>query len=175
MLLVDAGLLDNHWRGRLPGREGRRSSWTPTLGGPCQGWSPRLRRSIGNAGMDNKPKWFRGRLLGVAYNPHSALLLLSRRKFKYALDHVDLSSRRRPIANLPESAFCNTHAPFTLWRSFDDLDFHTVDRLDNWAGSTKRRREIAERHLCKSKPTARATTALTGALARATAEARTEE
>lgn len=93
-------------------------------------------------GWTTSRRRFDGRVLAVAANPHSALMFLSREKFLYALQHVDLSSRERLIAKLPESGFCNVHAPFTLWRSFADPDFHIVEHLDHWKGSPQRLQQI---------------------------------
>jgi hypothetical protein len=75
---------------------------------------------------------YKGRRLAVAINPHSGLMFLSREKFFYARQQVDLSSRALIIGSFMASAYCNVHLPFTLWRSFDDPKFHTVEHLDLW-------------------------------------------
>jgi hypothetical protein len=75
---------------------------------------------------------YKGRHLAVAINPNSAFMLLSREKFAYAVRMVDLSFRGIIIGDFMASAYCNVHAPFTLWRSFNDLNFHFVEHLDRW-------------------------------------------
>ena len=73
---------------------------------------------------------YRGRELCVANSPHSALLLLSRDKLRYVLRHGDIEYRGRFLGVGMESALAYYHGPFCLYRSFEDLAFHTVTHLD---------------------------------------------
>jgi len=85
-------------------------------------------------GWTTSRRTFARHALAVALNPHSGLMLLSRAKFAYAQQHVDFRRRERIIGDLMASAYCNVHAPFALWRSFDDIGYHTVEHLDRWMG-----------------------------------------
>ncbi|TGN18301.1 hypothetical protein [Leptospira idonii] len=76
-------------------------------------------------------KQFEGHSLKVALNPHSALVIFSKEKFKYALSHIDRSFRKNILANELDSAFAYYHSPFSLFRS-EDLSFHSVIHLDRW-------------------------------------------
>lgn len=82
---------------------------------------------------------WRGRELRVALNPHSALLVLSRDKFRYALEHIDRSYRGRFLKWEMDSAFAYYLSPFALFRPYEDLTFHTVTHLDRWAGPARQR------------------------------------
>ena len=82
-------------------------------------------------------KLFCGRQLVVNANPHSAVFVLSARKFNYCADHADLSFRGRfrigefrggPMA----SAFANFLSPVSLYRVYDDLTFHYVVHQDKF-------------------------------------------
>ena len=83
-------------------------------------------------GWTTSRRKYKGRRLAVAINPNSAFMFFSRAKFAYAIQQVDLSFRGQIIGDLMASAYCNVHAPFTLWRSFDDPKFHLVEHLDRW-------------------------------------------
>jgi len=74
---------------------------------------------------------FAGNELRVAASPHSAILILSRQKFKYALQHIDRNFRGSILYNELDSAFAYFHSPFCLYRS-EDLNFHNVVHLDKW-------------------------------------------
>jgi hypothetical protein len=86
------------------------------------------------------PSWtyqrrtYRDRVLRVALNPHSAILILSRDKLRYALRHLDLDYRGRYHNYEMDSAFAYYNSPFALLRPYEDLEFHTVTHLDRWAG-----------------------------------------
>lgn len=75
---------------------------------------------------------YKGRRLAVAINPHSGFMFFSRAKFTYAIQQVDLSFRSQIVGDFMASAYCNVHAPFTLWRSFDDPKFHLIEHMDRW-------------------------------------------
>jgi hypothetical protein len=86
-------------------------------------------------GWIHQRRTHRGRELRVARNPHSAVLILSRDKFRYALRHVDPAYRGRFLNYEMDSAFAWYHSPLSLYRPYDDLAFHTVTHLDQWAGA----------------------------------------
>ncbi len=80
-------------------------------------------------------KYFKGHTLGVAANPHSAIVVLSREKFRYCLQHSDRSFRglfRHGTfdGGYMASAFANLLTPVSLYRPMDALDFHTVQHQD---------------------------------------------
>lgn len=86
-------------------------------------------------GWTHQRRTYRGRELRVALNPHSAVLILSRDKFRYALQHIDLAYRGRFLNYEMDSAFAYFHSPLSLYRPFEDVGFHTVTHLDRWAGA----------------------------------------
>jgi hypothetical protein len=86
-------------------------------------------------GWTYQRRTYGGRELRVARNPHSAVLILSRDKLRYALRHIDLSYRGRFLTYEMDSAFAYYLSPFCLYRPYEDLEFHTVTHLDRWAGS----------------------------------------
>lgn len=85
-------------------------------------------------GWTYQRRTYDGRELRVARNPHSGVLILSRQKLDYALEHIDLGYRGRFLTYEMDSALAYYHSPFSLYRPFGDLDFHTVTHLDHWAG-----------------------------------------
>ena len=91
--------------------------------------------------LEAMPGWtyqrrtYRGRELRVARNPHSAVLILSRDKLQRALRHIDLGYRGRFLSYEMDSALAYYLSPFSLYRPYLDLEFHTVTHLDRWAGS----------------------------------------
>jgi hypothetical protein len=90
-------------------------------------------------GWSYQRRTYRGHELRVARNPHSAVLILSRDKFRYALSHIDLGYRGRFLNYEMDSAFAYYHSPLSLYRPYLDLGFHTVTHLDRWAGPRSRR------------------------------------
>jgi hypothetical protein len=87
---------------------------------------------FGNPVWTHQRKMFRGKALGVALTPHSGLLIMSRDKLLYALSQIDISFRGIVFAKKMESALAHFHAPFLLYRTCDDLEFHHVLHLDRW-------------------------------------------
>ena len=91
--------------------------------------------------LEAMPGWtyqrrtYRGRELRVARNPHSAVLILSRAKLRYAQQYIDPAYRGRFLTYEMDSALAYYLSPFCLYRPYDDLSFHTVGHLDRWAGS----------------------------------------
>ena len=85
-------------------------------------------------GWTTQERKFRGRVFRVAVNPNSALLLLSRRKFAYALKYVDRAYRGIFIGGMMASAYAHFHKPLSLYRAFDQPDFHAVVHQDEWSG-----------------------------------------
>lgn len=86
-------------------------------------------------GWSGHERKFADQQLGVARNPHSGLLLLSRPKFIYMRDTVNLGFRGQmegfpggPMA----TAYFNAHQPFRLWRVIDPHSDHVVHHLDRW-------------------------------------------
>ena len=86
----------------------------------------------GNPMWTHQTKSFRGHTLRVAVTPHSGLLIMSRDKLRYALNEIDTTFRGIVFARGMESAFAHFHGPFSLYRTYDDLDFHHVTHLDRW-------------------------------------------
>jgi Glycosyl transferase family 64 domain len=83
-------------------------------------------------GWTQQERKFRGRTFRVAVNPHSALLMLSRRKLSYALQHIDRTYRGLVIGAAMASAYAHYHRPFSLYRSFFEPEFHSVRHQDQW-------------------------------------------
>lgn len=94
--------------------------------------------------LEAMPGWtyhrrtYRGREIRVAWNPHSAVLILSRDKLRYALQYIDVGYRGRFLTYEMDSALAYYLSPFSLYRPYEDLEFHTVTHLDRWAGSRAR-------------------------------------
>ncbi|MFL5770661.1 MAG: hypothetical protein ACJ765_11335 [Chloroflexota bacterium] len=85
-------------------------------------------------GWTHQRRTYDGRELRVALNPHSGVVILSRDKLRYALRHIDVGYRG-PFLKYPmDSAPAYYLSPFSLWRPYEDLEFHTVTHLDRWAG-----------------------------------------
>jgi hypothetical protein len=85
-------------------------------------------------GWTHQFKTINGKFLKVANNPHSAILILSRAKFLYALSFLKSNFREPILYNELDSAFAYFHSPFSLYRSVD-LSFHYVIHLDRWLHS----------------------------------------
>jgi hypothetical protein len=82
-------------------------------------------------------KLFCGRELVVNANPHSAVFVLSARKFNYCADHADLSLRGRFRigefrGGMMASAFANFLSPVSLYRVYNDLSVHYVVHQDKF-------------------------------------------
>lgn len=82
-------------------------------------------------------KHFRGKQLVVNANPHAAVFILSAAKFKYCAERADLTLRERlRIGNfrggMMASAFANFLSSVSLYRVYDDLDFHCVVHQDRF-------------------------------------------
>ncbi len=78
----------------------------------------------------NIEKNYRGHRLRVKTNPHSGILILSRKKFRYCLNRIDPSSREIVLGDPMASAFAYFHSPFTLYRPFEDARFHILIHQD---------------------------------------------
>jgi hypothetical protein len=91
----------------------------------------------GNPAWTHQKKTFRGRTIRVALTPHSGILVMSRAKLRYALSQIDRSFRGIVFAKGMESALAHFHAPFSLYRTYDDLEMHHVDHLDRWKHSPR--------------------------------------
>lgn len=85
-------------------------------------------------GWTQQTSSFRGSALRVALNPHSAILVLSRTKFKYALSRIDKSFRGAILYNELDSAFAYFHSAFALYRT-EDITINHVIHLDRWRSS----------------------------------------
>jgi len=77
---------------------------------------------------------FKGRVLQINVNPHSAVFILSREKFHYCLNRTNLSHRGAYTAGFSggamASAFANFLAPILLYRPYNDLEYHCVIHQD---------------------------------------------
>lgn len=83
-------------------------------------------------GWTDVERSFEGKALRVANNPHSGLSILSREKVRFARERMDLKRRDVIIGGLMASAYANLHAPFKMYRSYEDLQFAHVVHLDPW-------------------------------------------
>lgn len=86
---------------------------------------------------------FDGHLLGVNANPHSAIFVLSREKFNYCAQHVDLTHRGALgfggfDGGFMASAFANFLGPMVLYRPYETVDYHYVIHQDpfEWRAPT---------------------------------------
>jgi hypothetical protein len=78
---------------------------------------------------------FEGVELGVALNPHSGMLCVSRQQMYYALTRVDLARREQFLGGYMASAYANFHAPFLMWRARSKPLAHHVIHADHWINS----------------------------------------
>jgi hypothetical protein len=85
-----------------------------------------------NRGWTTQELNFRGKRLRVALNPHASLMFLKASKYKYATDRIDLSFRGKVIGRAGASAYAHFHKPLSLFRSYDDPYFHSVQHLDHY-------------------------------------------
>lgn len=92
---------------------------------------------FGNPMWTHQQKTFKGHPIRVAVTPHSGILIMSREKLRYASSQIDMSFRGIIFAKGMESAFAHFHAPFSLYRTCEDLELHHVDHLDRWKHSPK--------------------------------------
>jgi hypothetical protein len=83
-------------------------------------------------GWINTEKIFNDKLIKVAINPHSGILILSKEKFHYAISNVELTSLSKSIGGIMASSYAHFHKPFSLYRSRDDIMFHFVTHMDMW-------------------------------------------
>lgn len=103
----------------------------------------RLERNKGNLycidtqvfpGWINTEKIFKNKLIKVAINPHSGLLIFSKEKFQYSIKNTNGSKLKTVCGGgKMAAAFAYFHKPFSLYRSKDDLNFHSVFHMDKWA------------------------------------------
>ncbi|TGK24548.1 hypothetical protein EHQ05_16680 [Leptospira yasudae] len=80
---------------------------------------------------------FFGKTFRQAINPHSGLAIFSKEKLRYALKNSDLKSRNLHLYEGMDSAFASVHSPFILWRSYEDIGFHSVFHQDRWVQPKK--------------------------------------
>lgn len=80
---------------------------------------------------------YKGKDMRVAFNPHSALAIFSQEKFRYALEHTDPDYREICFAYSMDSAFAYYHAPFVLWRYYNDVTTHVVRHENVWKDAPK--------------------------------------
>jgi hypothetical protein len=83
-------------------------------------------------GFTVQQRMWQGLRLSQAINPHCGLMLLSQKKFAYALQFLDLSAREVFLGGPMASAFAAIHRPFMLWRVFDEPTRHAVYHIDEW-------------------------------------------
>jgi hypothetical protein len=93
-------------------------------------------------GWGHQRRTYAGHELRVARNPHSAVVILSREKFKYAMQFIDTSYRERFLVWELDSAFAYYNSPFALLRPYDDLSFHSITHLDRWVRPRTLRRFV---------------------------------
>jgi hypothetical protein len=72
----------------------------------------------------------------IAKNPHSAIAIFSQEKLNYAIKERQKAKRNVKLYVALDEAFATIHAPFQLWRSYSDPDFHFVEHLDQWIKPT---------------------------------------
>lgn len=84
-------------------------------------------------GWINTERVFKDRLIKVAINHHSGILILSRDKFRYAVSAINLTTYSNLFGGVMESSFAHFHKPFCLYRFKDDVQFHSIIHMDSWA------------------------------------------
>ncbi len=67
-----------------------------------------------------------------ALNPHSGIAIFSQKKLKYAFQNSDIKTKNIHLYAGMDSAFASIHSCFILWRSYDSIDFHSIEHLDKW-------------------------------------------
>jgi hypothetical protein len=77
-------------------------------------------------------KFYLDREWRIAKNPHSAIAIFSKEKFKYAIAERKSAPYNVKLYVALDEAFATIHAPFQLWRCYSEPDFHTVEHLDKW-------------------------------------------
>jgi hypothetical protein len=96
-------------------------------------------------------KLYLGKEIRVNANPHSGILIMSQAKLRYAISNIDLSFRGILIGKAMESAFAHFHSPFSLYRSFSNIDFHHIIHMDNWIDTVQNSNEIKIKNLKATK------------------------
>jgi len=85
-------------------------------------------------GWINTEKIFKNKLIKVAINPHSGLLIFNKEKFRYAIVNTQKFALKQVFGGgKMASTFAHFHKPFSLYRSKNDLKFHSVIHMDKWA------------------------------------------
>jgi hypothetical protein len=82
-------------------------------------------------GWTQQKKLFENHSIRVAINAHSAILILSQAKLRYALNFIDRNFRKATLHNELDSAFAYFHSPFALFRSENTIVHHVI-HLDRW-------------------------------------------
>jgi len=83
-------------------------------------------------GWINTERVFKNRLIKVAINPHSGILILSRDKYRYAMSQISAIPFKKMFGGIMASSYAHFHKPFCLYRVKDDITFHSVIHLDSW-------------------------------------------
>jgi hypothetical protein len=77
-------------------------------------------------------KFYLNREIRVNTNPHSGILIMSQAKLRYAISNIDLGFRGILLSKEMESAFAHFHSPFSLYRLYNDNEFHYIIHMDKW-------------------------------------------
>lgn len=75
---------------------------------------------------------YKGRVLKIAKNFHSAILILSTKKYKYGYPMLDANFREIWWGGPMASAYAYFHIPFKLYRDTELTMYHSVEHLDHW-------------------------------------------
>lgn len=75
---------------------------------------------------------FKSRILQIANNFHSAILILSTKKYKYGYEKLNPMFREVWWGGPMASAYAYFHIPFKLYRNSQLTEFHSVQHLDHW-------------------------------------------
>ncbi|MFA7217792.1 MAG: ATP-grasp fold amidoligase family protein [Dehalococcoidales bacterium] len=75
---------------------------------------------------------FKNRILKIANNYHSAILILSTRQYRYAYNMLDPNFREIWWGGPMASAYAYFHIPFQLYRNSQLTEYHSVEHMDHW-------------------------------------------
>ncbi|HZL09021.1 MAG TPA: hypothetical protein VFC65_03405 [Prolixibacteraceae bacterium] len=88
-------------------------------------------------GWINTERIFKNKLIKVAINPHSGILILSKAKLLHAISSIDLTTISKSIGGPMAASYAHFHKPFCLYRFKDDIKFHSIIHMDKWAPRKK--------------------------------------
>ena len=81
---------------------------------------------------DSPTQMFKNHILKIANNYHSAILILSTKKYKYGYSFLNPNFQEVWWGGPMASAYAYFHIPFELYRNNQLDEFHSVEHLDHW-------------------------------------------